>query len=288
MSIELLTPVIQQALGNDTLINNVRGVSGGDIHQAWLADTQQGRFFIKTNHRKAEPLFATEARALKIIADTETLRCPRVIGFGTGDHQAWLVMEFIEMQDKGDDFLRGQQLAKMHRHTHSQFGWNEPNFIGHTPQLNQWNDDWIQFYAQQRLKPQFDLALKHGASPGLVTLGEQLIEQLPNFFETYQPQASLLHGDLWGGNSAFDSQSQPIIFDPASYYGDRETDLAMTELFGGFSEKFYQGYQDEWPLDAGYSSRKDLYNLYHILNHYNLFGGYYAQQAERILRELIH
>jgi fructosamine-3-kinase len=286
MSVELLTPIMQQALGDQISVNQVRGVGGGDIHQAWLADTNQGRLFVKTNHPKAEALFAAESVALQAIAATETLRCPNVISYGVTDHQAWLVMEYIEMQGQGDEFLRGQQLAQLHRHTHPQFGWGEHNFIGHTPQYNAWSNDWIDFFGQQRLKPQLELAKQNGASPGLVDLGYRLIDQLPRFFESYQPQPSLLHGDLWGGNSAFDTQSQPLIFDPASYYGDRETDLAMTELFGGFAQDFYRGYEAEWPLDEGYAQRKDLYNLYHIFNHYNLFGGYYAQQAERILRQL--
>lgn len=282
-----LTPIIQQALGDKIEVKQAKGISGGDIHQAWWLQTSQGEFFLKTNHPKAQALFASEALALGVIQASQTIRSPQVIHYGANHHQAWLLLQYIEMQSQGDDYLRGQQLAQMHRQTHSQFGWQQTNYIGHTPQLNSWQDSWPEFYAQQRLKPQFELAQQNGASVLLLELGEQLISKIDSFFQTYQPQASLLHGDLWAGNSAFDTQGLPLIFDPASYYGDRETDIAMTELFGGYSDQFYAGYESEWPLDSGYQSRKNLYNLYHVLNHYNLFGGYYAQQAERLLRELV-
>ena len=284
--LDWLTPIVQQALGDHTELKQVKGVSGGDIHQAWWLQTNQGAFFLKTNHAKAETLFASEALALGVIRASQTIRCPDVINYGCTNHQAWLLMEYIEMQAQGDDFLRGRQLAQMHRQTYSQFGWQQTNYIGHTPQLTTWQDSWPEFYAQQRLKPQLELAQQNGAPDQLIALGEQLIQNIDSFFKNYAPQVSLLHGDLWAGNSAFDTQGLPLIFDPASYYGDRETDIAMTELFGGYSDQFYAGYEAEWPLDKGYQSRKNLYNLYHVLNHYNLFGGYYAQQAERLLREL--
>lgn len=281
-----LTPILQQGLGDKVKVKQAKGVSGGDIHQAWWLQTNEGEFFLKTNHTKAERLFASEAVALKAIQTTQTLRSPQVIQHGSNQYQAWLLLEYIEMQAQGDDYLRGQQLAQMHRQTHDQFGWQETNYLGHTPQLNRWHDNWPNFFAQQRLKPQLELAQKNGASLKLMKLGEGLINKIEAFFQTYQPPPSLLHGDLWAGNSAFDRQGVPLIFDPASYFGDRETDLAMTELFGGYGDQFYAGYEAEWPLDPGYQSRKNLYNLYHILNHYNLFGGYYAQQAERLLAEL--
>lgn len=281
-----LTPILHQALGDKVKVKQAKGVSGGDIHQAWWLQTNQGDFFLKTNHPKAEALFASEALALQVIQASQTLRSPQVIQHGANQQQTWLLLEYIEMQAQGDDYLRGQQLAQMHRQTHDQFGWQQTNYLGHTPQLNSWHDNWPEFFAQQRLKPQLELAQQNGASLKLIELGERLINRVEVFFQTYQPPASLLHGDLWAGNSAFDLQGLPLIFDPASYYGDRETDIAMTELFGGYSEQFYAGYEAEWPLDPGYLSRKNLYNLYHILNHYNLFGGYYAQQAERLLAEL--
>ena len=167
------------------------------------------------------------------------------------------------------------------------FGWPQNNFIGHTPQYNHWHSDWVSFYAQQRLQPQLNWAKQKAAPAQLIQLGQQLIEQLPKFFTHYNPQPSLLHGDLWAGNSAFLSHGEPILYDPACYYGDRETDLAMTELFGGFSDAFYDGYQQVFPLDKDYPQRRPLYQLYHLLNHFNLFGGHYAQQAIHLLKILL-
>lgn len=279
--------ILQQTLGSDIELIQSRPLSGGDIHQAWRLDTNQGSWFIKLNHTSAITMFANEAEALKQIQTTQTIRCPQVMAFGQTEHQAWLLLEYLNLQSQGDDFLRGQQLAQMHRHTADQFGWPTDNFIGRTVQLNHQQSNWQQFYVEQRLRPQLTLAQQNGAPSQLLANAECLIARLDTFFVDYQPQASLLHGDLWGGNSAFDHRGQPVIFDPASYYGDRETDLAMTELFGGFSDDFYRGYQTEWPLDSGYQQRKLLYNLYHILNHFNLFGGHYAQQAARIISSLL-
>lgn len=283
----VFSQILKQALGSAVELKQSRPLTGGDIHQAWWLETNQGSWFIKLNQSSAFAMFASEAEALKQIKSTQTIRCPQVIVFGQTEHQAWLLLEYIDLQSQGNDFLRGQQLALMHRHTADQFGWPTDNFIGHTLQLNHQQSNWQVFYAEQRLRPQLALAQQNGAPAQLINDGEHLINQLDRFFVDYQPQASLLHGDLWGGNSGFDQHQQAVIFDPASYYGDRETDLAMTELFGGFSNDFYRGYQAEWPLDAGYTQRKPLYNLYHILNHFNLFGGHYAQQAQRLIDALL-
>jgi len=260
-------------------------LSGGDIHQAWYVHTDEGLFFVKLNHAKHASLLETETHALSVIAQTHTLRCPNIIKKGSDDHQAWLWLEYLPMQSHGNNFRRGQLLAQLHRHSASTFGWPESNFIGYTPQINTPHKDWMTFYRECRLRPQFELAQQNGASDSLVRLGERIMAQLDTWFSDYHPIPSLLHGDLWAGNSAFDHQGEPLIFDPASYYGDRETDLAMTELFGGFDTEFYRGYQAEWPLDKGYPQRKRLYQLYHVLNHFNLFGGHYAQQAAGLCQQ---
>jgi fructosamine-3-kinase len=174
----------------------------------------------------------------------------------------------------------------MHRCESGRFGWHRDNTIGSTPQINDPSDDWITFYRDHRLGFQYQLAADHGYGE-LMPSGQQLMDCLDQFFADYKPRASLLHGDLWSGNYAIDQNGQPVIFDPAVYYGDREADLAMTELFGGFSARFYAAYNDAYPLDAGYKVRKNLYNLYHILNHLNLFGGGYLGQAERMTRQLL-
>jgi fructosamine-3-kinase len=180
----------------------------------------------------------------------------------------------------------GIDLACMHRHRSSHFGWHRDNTIGSTPQINDQTDNWVVFYRRHRLGVQYQLAADHGYGQ-LLPAGERLMDRLEQFFTDYQPQASLLHGDLWSGNYAIDETGRPVIFDPAVYYGDREADLAMTELFGGFSPRFYAAYNNTYPLDAGYKVRKNLYNLYHILNHLNLFGGGYLGQAERMTNQLL-
>ncbi len=167
------------------------------------------------------------------------------------------------------------------------FGFVQDNFIGTTAQPNAWNNDWIDFWREQRLGFQLRLAAENGYGGQLKNLGEKLLNTLPAFFDGYIPQPSLLHGDLWSGNHAFLADGTPTIFDPASYYGDRECDLAMTELFGGFPADFYTAYRAEWPLHEGYETRRDLYNLYHILNHANLFGGGYVKQAEQMMQRLL-
>lgn len=167
------------------------------------------------------------------------------------------------------------------------FGFAQDTFIGTTPQPNVWKTDWIAFWHEHRLGFQLGLAEKNGYGGKLQTLGEKILGALPAFFEGYTPQPSLLHGDLWSGNHGFLADGTPAIFDPATYYGDRECDLAMTELFGGYSTDFYSAYRAAYPLDTGYANRRALYNLYHILNHANLFGGGYERQAEGMMHKLL-
>ena len=181
----------------------------------------------------------------------------------------------------------GEQLVAMHRQTSDAFGWERDNTIGATPQINTRCDDWVTFYGEHRLGFQLNLAATNGAEHTLIDRGQRLVESLSGFFSAYSPPPSLLHGDLWGGNWAADSQGRPVLYDPAVYYGDREADIAMTELFGGFDDRFYQSYRGCWDIDPGYASRKVLYNLYHVLNHFNLFGGGYARQAADMVERLL-
>ncbi len=181
----------------------------------------------------------------------------------------------------------GEQLAALHRCEAKRFGFASDNFIGTTPQPNSWTEDWVTFWREHRLGFQLRLADQNGYGGQLQRFGEKLMEALPAFFAGYTPQPSLLHGDLWSGNHAFLADGTPTIFDPAAYYGDRECDLAMTELFGGYPADFHAAYRAAYPLDAGYVTRRELYNLYHILNHANLFGGDYARQAEQMMQRLL-
>lgn len=276
-------------------------VFGGDINQAYRIDgvfaEKAESFFIKLNQKHLLDMFEAEADGLEAIEKSQTIHVPHVICSGVADNQSFLILENLNMgggvvntgtvNTTDAATLLGQQLAAMHKNTSQQFGWSRDNTIGSTRQINTRTDSWIAFWQKHRLGFQLDLAKKKGCGKSLITKGEKLIIELKQFFMTYEPEASLLHGDLWSGNYSYLKSGEPVIFDPAVYYGDREADIAMTELFGGFPGEFYDAYNEAWPLDKGYQQRKKLYNLYHILNHYNLFGGGYAMQAENMIEQLL-
>ncbi|MBT9096614.1 fructosamine kinase family protein [Methylovulum psychrotolerans] len=280
---------ISACTGETFTLLSAQPLSGGDINAAYCLHGKSQRYFVKLNRPALLPMFNAEQTGLQALAATRTLRVPHPIVCGATAEQAFLVLEHIDWGSSSPAASRllGQGLAELHRQRQSHFGWTGDNTIGSTPQPNPVYTDWVSFWRDQRLGHQLRLAQANGYGGRLQQLGEQLCLGLDAFFSTYQPQASLLHGDLWGGNSAVDSHGQPVIFDPTCYYGDRETDLAMTELFGGFDRDFYAAYQATWPLDPGFSARKTLYNLYHILNHLNLFGGGYARQAEQMAATLL-
>lgn len=267
----------------------VTSVGGGDINIAYRLQTADLNWFIKLNQANLVYMFVAEAAGLRELADSETVRVPEVICHGQVENQAYLVLNFINLTSlSGPSASRfGEQLAQLHRQSKDYFGWPIDNTIGSTPQINDKANDWVSFWRQQRLGKQLQFAAARGFGGTLQTQGEKLLDRLDGFFATYQPHASLLHGDLWGGNAAADSDGQPVMFDPACYYGDRETDIAMTELFGGFGRDFYAAYQNEYALDDGYKTRKTLYNLYHILNHLNLFGSGYLRQATDMIARLL-
>jgi fructosamine-3-kinase len=265
-----------------------RSVGGGCINTAVKLGDGRRTFFVKLNAASRLEMFEAEAEGLAALAATETIRVPRPICSGVAGAQAYLVMEAIEMGHGGGKSakLAGRQLAAMHRFRQERFGWHRDNTIGSTPQPNTESGDWIDFWREQRLGFQLELAARNGLGGAIQRLGERLLERFPALID-HGPVPSLLHGDLWGGNLAYDRAGSPVIFDPAVYYGDREADLAMTELFGGFGGSFYGAYREAWPLDAGYAVRKTLYNLYHILNHANMFGGGYAGQAVGMMERLL-
>lgn len=269
-------------------ISHHHGVGGGCISAAYELVGKDGRsFFVKTNGADGYDMFDAEAQGLKAMADTATVTVPRPHSWGVANGQSYLVMDYLPLGGSGSPAELGRQLAAMHRATAPRFGWQRDNTIGSTPQPNEWNADWIDFWARRRLGFQLDLAARKGHGGRLRDKGERVLEGFAVLFDDYTPLPSLLHGDLWSGNYGFTRDGRPVIFDPATYYGDREADLAMTELFGGFGGEFYAAYEEDWPLDAGYGIRKTLYNLYHILNHVNLFGSGYASQAERMMDRLL-
>ncbi len=269
-------------------VETVREAAGGCINTTLVVGGRGQRYFVKMNAPERVEMFAAEVEALQLLAAAEAVRVPNPICSGTAANRAYIALEFLDLRagDHSSDARMGQQLARLHGNTERNFGWRRDNTIGSTPQHNTPDADWIEFWRRHRLGYQLDLAAQNGYS-ALHARGQELSKRLDAFFAGYRPVASLLHGDLWSGNCAVTAAGEPVIFDPASYYGDREADVAMTELFGGFSDHFYQAYRAEWPLYPGYATRKTLYNLYHVLNHLNLFGAGYLAQAERMLGRLL-
>ena len=285
---ETIAAAIGSATQQPFRLTSQTAIGGGWINQAHRISGQDGRhFFVKLNSADKLAMFSAEVAGLNEIAATQTIRVPKPITHGITGKLSYLVLEQLDLTSHGDAKLLGEQLAALHRCRGKSFGFSQDNFIGKTPQLNAWLDDWVYFWREQRLKFQLLLAFENGCGDQLNDLGTKLLDALPAYFDGYSPQPSLLHGDLWGGNHAYLADGTPAIFDPAAYYGDREADLAMTELFGGYSADFYAAYRAAWPLDAGYTTRRDLYNLYHILNHANMFGGSYIRQAEQMMRRLL-
>jgi len=262
-------------------------IGGGCINQAVRLKGEGRDFFVKFNAAKFAEMFVAEAEGLRELAATRTVRVPEPVCWGVAGDMAYLVLDYLEMRSTGNAAAFGKQLATLHRTTQAQFGWHRDNTIGATVQINTPCADWISFWRERRLGFQLALARSNGGGRELQRLGETLMIELQGFFDGYRPQPSLLHGDLWSGNHGYLADGAAVIFDPAVYYGDREADLAMTELFGGYGAEFYAGYRDAWPVDEGYATRKTLYNLYHIINHFNLFGGGYERQALDMLRRLL-
>ncbi len=260
-----------------------RPVGGGDISAAWHV----GSAFVKTGDIDCLDMFEAEADGLRELNSANAVRVPDVLGIGTTNKEAYLAIEWIEFGQPGGatEKLLGQQLAELHRHTKDKFGWYRDNTIGLTAQHNQWSDNWLNFFREQRLGFQLRLAERNGFSGELQSAGAKLQENLEALFRDYEPAASLLHGDLWGGNWAA-TEGEPIIFDPAVYYGDRESDIAMTQLFGGFGRNFYSAYEESWPMEAGHEDRIRLYQLYHVLNHLNLFGRGYLGRSMQLIRDV--
>ncbi|MEX2126514.1 MAG: fructosamine kinase family protein [Woeseia sp.] len=262
-------------------------VGGGDISAAWRIATDRGTVFLKTGPSEFLDIFSAEAEGLRELARANAVRVPGVHGFGSSGGDAFLALEWLDLERPGREADRrlGAQLALQHRNTHDSFGWHRDNMIGTTPQLNDRDDNWVRFFRERRLLIQMQLAESNGFGGELLQEGARLAKTPERFFEGYSPEPSLLHGDLWCGNRG-SVGGTPVIFDPAVYYGDRESDLAMTRLFGGFGDDFYRAYQEAWPLADGHGRRVALYQLYHVLNHLNMFGRSYLARALGLIRQL--
>ena len=267
------------------LVQAIEVIGGGCIANASRVATGAGDCFVKWGNASVAVTFEAEAAGLKALAAANTsliiptvISCDATIGC--------LILEWVDTESKSASFSRafGQALAHLHRHEGKDYGFDQDNFIGRTPQYNDWRSSWPAFFREMRLVPQVTMARKANLwqdawDLALERLYQRLGDMLPD-----QPERSILHGDLWAGNYIVGVGGKAVLIDPACYYGHRETDLAMTELFGGFDRDFYAAYREAWPLTSGYEERRSIYNLYHLINHLNLFGSGYASGITSVLK----
>jgi len=273
----------------DVTIESVALVGGGCIANATRLETSDGPLFLKYGDEEVAQTFPGEAAGLRALAEADSsLTVPSVLATAgaTEARPGFVVMDWIHSGHKGRHFWEdfGEGLATLHRDAADEYGFDRETFIGQLPQSNEWRDRWPAFFREQRLDPQVSMARERDRwrsewNAPLETLYRRLPDLLPA-----TPAPSLLHGDLWKGNFMVTSVGDPALFDPATYYGHREADLAMTQLFGGYDDRFYEAYRSAWGLESGYETRRDVYNLYHLINHLNHFGGGYAGSVDRTLR----
>ena len=289
---EIIEPLrkVLGAAGDAGDIRQVTPVTGGCINHAVRLETTRRVYLLKWNQRPIAGMFTCEVEGLRLLSATHTVRIPEIIGIWEGS-PSLIVLEFIESPLSKNGWNQeqlGTQLAELHLKSSKtpgqRYGLAKDNFLGSSPQPNGWQADWITFFREQRLAPQMRLAQNNDRLPPTrACLLERLMDRLPDLLGSHHVP-SLLHGDLWSGNVIADPEGTPVLIDPAVYYGNREAEIAYTELFGGFMQRFYQAYERVWPLDPGYPERRDIYNLYHLLNHLNLFGETYGSHVDAILR----
>jgi len=276
--------------GDPGPLRSVRPLGGGCINNAMRVETDAGVYLLKWNPDPLPGMFAAEARGLQLLAETGTVHVPAVYAFSEPQDglPAMILLEWLEGPPNIQSMARlGEKLAELHRSGRSPnaaYGLDRDNYLGSTPQVNGWETDWPRFFARCRLVPQMELARRNGRlTPARARLLERLIGRLDALLGGVERRPALIHGDLWGGNVIPGPDGLALI-DPAVSYSDREAEIAYTHLFGGFTREFYQAYRATWPLEPGFEDRIDLYNLYHLLNHLNLFGEGYGADVDRVLR----
>ncbi|MBF4384584.1 fructosamine kinase family protein [Vibrio anguillarum] len=262
-------------------------VSGGDISDCYMISDGEQRYFVKVNTRDFLAKFEIEGENLRSLRETSTVQVPELVMIGTSKNHAFIVLNYLPtkpLDNATNSYEFGVQLAKLHQWgEQKEYGFDADNYIGSTLQPNPWDKKWGRFFAEQRIGWQLQLLREKGIE--LFNISE-LVDVVQSRLANHNPRPSLLHGDLWHGNVA-NSVFGPICYDPACYWGDRECDIAMTELFEGFQPEFYQGYESILPLSLDYVERKNIYNLYHVLNHYNQFGGHYLVEAESLIKKIL-
>ena len=272
------------ALGIEATSAHLKRIGGGDSHPAAHLESGDRQWFIKWNTADRLDQFEAELDALRRLSVDGGPTLPVGIAAGSNGTQAWLITEWLDFQPRGDAPALGRRLARLHRESQEQFGWPAGNHLGATRQDNRPHGSWPEFWWSRRLAPQVDLARGSGLTLGV---DDETLRAASAQLLRHNPCPALVHGDLWGGNHAYLTDGSPAIFDPAPYFGDRETDLAMMRLFGGFDPLVFEAYESAWPLPPGASERLSLYQLYHLLNHYNLFGSGWADRVVQALSTVL-
>jgi fructosamine-3-kinase len=284
--LQAILDVLEPKTGKITQINHEQ-LAGGDINQALLVRTNHGNFFVKYNNARLYPdMFKQEATGLRLLSQANELGIPEIIGTGSTPKTSFLILEYIQTGTAGKDFMYnfGTKLAGLHRHTHETFGLHSDNYIGSLRQSNKPHLQWIPFFIHERLLPQVKMARDNGLlSKRSGDSFSRLFVKLEGILPSEPP--ALVHGDLWNGNYLCSESGEPFLIDPAAYYGHREADISMTKLFGGFSPEFYQAYQSSYPMEPGWQARTEIFNLYPLLVHVNLFGGGYVDSVNTIVRK---
>lgn len=276
---------ISTSINKEFICDDIRQINNGDSHTAFKITDGQQRYFVKVNSKNHLLNFHAETEGLQHLQKTQCFKIPKVVCSGIVGENAFLVLEFLTLSHETDAnwFEFGQRLAQLHQsHTQQKYGWQEDNFIGLSPQYNKWQSNWGQFFAEQRIGAMLQLLAEKGQVLGVI---DKIVLATSQLLSGHHPTSSMLHGDLWMGNTGF-NKGTPVIFDPAFYYGDRETDIAMSELFNRFPDDFYRSYNQAWPLSDDYQYRKPIYQLYHTLNHALTFGGHYLQSAKSMLKNM--
>lgn len=279
--------VLEECFQEGHVIRRVSPVTGGCINNGVQVVSDRGDFFVKWQQKLPADMFAAERRGLKLLGETGEIRVPETFGHGKIGDRDFLVMEMIHRGTPVPDYWEsfGRALAEMHRHSQEAYGLSHNNYIGKLPQYNPWTEDWIDFFIRKRLEVQLQLALDHKrVDNAFATRLRNAYKNLPDLLPQKKP--SLLHGDLWSGNVLTGENGKVCLIDPAVYYGHREMELAFTRLFGGFDAVFYAAYEEAWPLLPGFSERVDIYNLYPLMVHVNLFGTSYLNGVEATIRKL--
>lgn len=280
-----ISKLLTKYFGENVDVLSHSHIGGGSINAALKVETNKGTFFVKHNSKHLYPaMFEKEARGLKLLRDTGAIEVPEAVTFGDIEEDSFLVLHYIESGIKTRNFWDefAKNLAALHRNTSEKFGLDHDNYIGSLKQLNYWENTWADFFREQRLEVQIKMARDSSLiNKNIISAFERFYSRINEIFPDEPP--SLIHGDLWSGNFMVGEKGEPIIIDPAVYYGHREMDLAMSQLFGGFSNDFYTSYNKYFALEKGWQKRMDYCNLYPLLVHVNLFGGSYVASVKSII-----